>query len=69
VERVPVESSNIESVGYDRATATLEIEFKNGGTYQYFDVPETEHAALLGSGSLGSYFATAIRGHFRFAKV
>ena len=39
MKRQHVESSNIESIGYDERSQTLEIEFLNGGVYQYFDVP------------------------------
>ena len=38
MNREPVESSNLVSVGYDGNMATLEIEFKGNSVYQYFDV-------------------------------
>ena len=38
MERQEVDSSNIDAVGYDETTQTLEIEFRNG-VYQYEDVP------------------------------
>lgn len=40
MNRKSVTSSNIASIGYDETSETLEIEFKNGGVYQYFDVPQ-----------------------------
>jgi hypothetical protein len=69
MNRTPVNSSSIASVGYEPQTATLEIEFVDGGVYQYFDVPEHEHEALIGAGSVGSYFATQIKGIYRYARV
>ena len=39
MERIAVESSNLASIGYDEASMVLEVEFKHGGIYQYFDVP------------------------------
>jgi hypothetical protein len=39
MNREAVTSSNIASIGYDEDSQTLEIEFLNGGLYQYFDVP------------------------------
>ena len=33
--RIPVASSNVATVGYDEATNTLEVEFKDGSVYQY----------------------------------
>lgn len=69
MNRTPVSSSSIASVGYEPETATLEIEFVDGGLYQYFDVPEHEYEALIGAGSVGSYFATQIKGVYRYARV
>ena len=40
LNRIPVASSNIASVGYDREAHILEIEFHHGAIYQYFDVPK-----------------------------
>ncbi len=39
MERISVLSSVIRSIGYDNLTMTLEIEFANGGVYEYMDVP------------------------------
>ena len=39
MERDSVVSSNIEAIGYDERSRTLEVCFKNGRVYQYFDVP------------------------------
>jgi hypothetical protein len=56
MERVQVESSNLASVGYEPETTTLEIEFHNGGVYQYSGVPEDVHQGLMNAESKGSYF-------------
>ncbi len=40
-------SSNIEGVGYDEWTRTLEVRFKGGGRYRYGDVTIEEAAPLL----------------------
>jgi hypothetical protein len=69
VIRTSVISSNLVSVAYDVSSSTLEIEFKGGRVYQYFDVPESVHQALMTATSHGAYFASAIRGHFRYAQV
>ena len=39
MNRTPVNSSNVSSVGYDPTSLTLEVEFHGGAVYQYFDVP------------------------------
>lgn len=61
MERTPVSSSNLRSVGYDAATRTLEIEFHNGGLYRYTGVPATVHAGLMSASSHGSYFDAHIK--------
>jgi hypothetical protein len=70
MNRTPLSSSNLRSVGYDTASATLEVEFRHGGVYQYFDVPGSQYAALLSAHSHGSYFGTFIKaGGFAYAKI
>ncbi len=67
--RQPVQSSSLQTVGYDKKTKALEIEFKNGGVYQYFDVPESVYLALIGADSKGTYFQKNIRGRFRYQRI
>ena len=55
MHRTKVESSNILSVGYDRATKTLEVEYAHGGIYQYADTKADEYAALIAAKSKGRY--------------
>lgn len=69
MKREHVESSNIESIGYDVKTQTLEIEFLNGAIYQYFDVPEHKHTDLMVASSKGGYFAANIKGSYRYSKA
>lgn len=69
MEMVPVSSSTIARIGYDPQTQMLVVEFHNGMTYQYFDLPPQVHAEMMQSPSLGKYFGAAIRGHYRYARV
>lgn len=69
MNRQPVTSSNIASIGYDVVSQTLEIEFLNGGVYQYFDVPQHVHQELMKASSHGQYLAQNIKGTYRFSKV
>jgi hypothetical protein len=62
MQRQPVKSSQIRSVGYDPAEQVLEIEFHSGGVYRYFGVPTTVHTALLRARSRGKYFEAHIKG-------
>ena len=69
MNRTPVTSSNILSIGYDADSMTLEVEFKDGAVYQYFDVPGHVYEAFLNAASIGSYHAREIKGRFRYARV
>jgi hypothetical protein len=56
MQRVPVESSSIASIGYAPQERVLELEFRQSGeVYQYFDVPAEDYAAFLGADSKGTY--------------
>ena len=61
MERIPVDSTNVASVGYDVASSTLEIEFNSGAIYQYSGVPEYEYTGLLNASSKGSYLNQHIK--------
>ena len=70
MERTPVESSNLASVGYDPTSATLEIEFRKSGIYQYFGVPSSTYDELMSAGSKGTYFDQNIKkGGYSYSKV
>ncbi len=69
MKREHVTSSNIESIGYDPKSQTLELEFLNGSIYQYFDVPQNIYDEIMGADSHGKYLAANIKGHFRYSKV
>ena len=56
MERTPVTSSSLCSVGYDTESSTLEIEFNNGRLYRYSGVPAEEHQGLMSASSQGTYF-------------
>jgi hypothetical protein len=68
MERQPVQSSNLVSVGYDESTSTLEIEFRSG-IYQYYDVPLHIFEELMSANSVGSYHHKNIKNTFSFSKV
>lgn len=69
MNRVQVQSSNLKSVGYDAETKTLEVEFHDGGLYQYFNVPAVVHRDLLNASSIGQYFSFFIKTTYRCKKV
>jgi hypothetical protein len=68
--RVRVSSSNLASIGYDPDNQILEVEFRNGGVYQYFDVPEHVHRDLMAASSHGRYFGVYVKNAgYRFRKI
>ncbi len=64
--RRPVSSSRMNSVGW--ADNTMEIEFKNGSVYQYYDVSQSEYQNFLNSPSLGSALSRLDKIH-RYSRV
>ena len=69
MERESVKSSTIRSVGYDALSHTLEIEFCDRGTYQYFEVPEFLYRGLMLTPSKGTFFNDRIANRYRHEEV
>ena len=63
----PVESSSVEAVGYDPATAKLYIRFRGSGrAYVYADVPPAVYKALMAADSIGRFVNTEIKGAYAY---
>ena len=69
LQRQPVHSSSIASVGYDASTRTLEVEFRHGAVYRYLDVEPAAHDALLAADSLGRHLNLVIKGNYDYIKA
>jgi hypothetical protein len=70
MDRRPVRSSNVASVGYDESSSTLEVEFHGGRVYRYFGVPEQHFVALTaGVGSVWKYLNRNVKGIYRYRQV
>ncbi|MCC8409735.1 KTSC domain-containing protein [Mucilaginibacter sp. UR6-1] len=66
MKRVHVESSALESIGYDTESQTLELEFRdNGGVWQYFNFKPSAFKKFIDSDSLGRFFVKKIKGKFK----
>ena len=61
-------SSLIARYGYDTQANALDIEFKSGGRWRYFDVPMDTFVGFLRAGSKGKYFLSSIKGKFKEGK-
>lgn len=63
--RTPVRSSNLVSIGYSAANATLDVEFKHGVVYRYFAVPASVFDTLIATnrsgGSVGELFDRIVK--------
>ena len=62
-------SSQILSIGYDKATETLEVEFVKGSVYQYDAVPSHVYEALLKAESIGRTFGITVKGIYTCRKM
>jgi len=69
LERKLVKSSNIKSIGYNGTNKCLEIEFNNGGIYEYCGVPNEIYVSLMSAPSHGKYFNQYIKNLYSFNKV
>ncbi|HMG28916.1 MAG TPA: KTSC domain-containing protein [Jiangellaceae bacterium] len=69
MKRHHVGSSAIASVGYDDVSGTLEVEFRSGELYRYFDVDPDDADDLLGAESPGAYLNEWIKPRYRYEHV
>ena len=64
---IPVDSSNLSSVGYE--SGNLYITFSSGSTYCYFNVPEAVYHGLLAAASKGRYHAYFIKNSYPYRRI
>ena len=69
MNRQPVESSTLHSVGYDPVESILELEVHDGQLYQYSAVPEEIYRELMAADSKGRYFLTYIQDQYPYART
>ena len=69
MDRQPVASSNIKSIGHCGSSETLEVEYLDGGVYQYDQVPTGTYQELMQATSKGRYVHEFIKGRFSYRKV
>jgi hypothetical protein len=68
MERLPVKSSNIKSIGRSE-NSIMEVEFSTGTVYQYKDLPKEVYDAFMNAESKGKFFATNIRPKYKGIKL
>lgn len=69
MDRLPVVSTTLVSVAYLSHRALLELEFRDGAIYRFYDVPLNCFQQLLASDSKGGYFNRNIRNHFPHQRI
>jgi hypothetical protein len=67
LQMLPVESSNIDAVGFH--DGALHIRFKNGGHFVYAGVPFATYVELLNAASSGGHFAQYVKGKYTHRKA
>ena len=69
MKRKELNSSNIVSIGHDAKEQILEVEFHDGGVYQYYGVPESEYTGIMNADSHGKYLHRNIKGRYSYQRV
>jgi hypothetical protein len=69
MDRDLVESSTVLSVGYDQPSETLEVEFRNGGVYQYYNVPQAVYEQFMASDSKGKFLHVNVKNSYPCSRV
>jgi hypothetical protein len=65
MQRRIVESTALNSLGYDPSSRILEVEFRDsGGVWQYFGFTSAAYKKFVSSESLGHFFVTKIKGKY-----
>lgn len=66
--RIGVESSAIDSIGYDKLREILEIEFNTGKIYKYFNVPRHVFSELVSAQSVGKTFNEVVANNYKYVQ-
>ena len=66
MRRQRLDSTSLASVGYDPAKNLLEVEFRNGGIYQYLEVDDHEYDGFREAESKGRFLNTEIKPTHRY---
>jgi hypothetical protein len=69
IPRERVDSTAIAAVGYSKRLQALEIEFRNGAVYRYFDVPITLYRRLMAADSKAHFYDKNIRARYHSVHV
>lgn len=63
------QSSNVREISYYPRLKNLEIVFKGGSRYEYFDVPQETFDNALKAESIGKFFADKIKRVYQYRQM
>jgi hypothetical protein len=69
MRRARIDSTSLESVGYEMESKTLEVEFAGGAVYQYLEVPEEEIRKFMRAQSRGTYLNRHIKPRYLCRRI
>ena len=69
VKHVDVHSSSLRSVGYNKETQELHVNFNDTGRYVYHGVPENVHQSLMMAASKGNFIHSQLKGKYEYTKL
>lgn len=70
IQTSPVKSGQVAEIGYDEATNTMAVKFRQGnGVYHYHGVDPGTYNAFKSAESHGKYLHQHIKGKFAFTKI
>ena len=64
-----VESSSVDSIGYDPGTRRLYVRFVGGRGYVYYDVDRSVFDALSAADSKGRFVNSEIKGAYDYRRL
>lgn len=69
IDMVRVDSSNVESVGFDEAEGNVVVRFLSGAVYIYKGVSQVEFEGLKNAPSVGSYLHNNFKGVYPYERI
>jgi hypothetical protein len=70
MEMITVSSSNVHAISYSAEAATLQVQFINGGIYEYQGIPQEIYEGLMAAGSKGQFLDQYIKkGGYPYSKI
>lgn len=67
MNRIPVISSNVKSIGFE--DGVLEVEFHHGNVYQYMGVPEHVYNDFMNSDSKGRFVHKHLKDRYTTIRI